>query len=60
MCIERKGEIMCRERKGRGYVVRSVGEMNVCRERGRGRGFVVRSVGEMNVCRERGRGEDLL
>ena len=37
--------------------MRSVGEMNVCRERGRGRGFVVRSVGEMNVCRERkGRG----
>ena len=31
--------------------MRSVGEMNVCRER-KGRGFVVRSVGEMNVCRE--------
>ena len=38
---------VCRER-GRGFVVRSVGEINVCRER-KGRGFVMRSVGEMNV-----------
>ena len=44
---------MCVERKGRGFVVTSVGEMNVCRER-KGRGFVVRSVGEINVCREEG------
>ena len=48
MCVEREeGEIMCREGKGRGFIVRSVGEMNVCREK----------KGERICCEECGRDE---